>query len=193
MHPAGRGVVLNAGMAQRMLLPPLPRIVRLRREHMPVVLGHQERLGRVRRHLLLGPYARTLAGVREVVERVYILKQAALLEIPDTAGRTALVQHMRDHVRLTVKLIVVQALVDPDAPQHDARMISVLVHHFAHVLDRLGFPVRVADMLPAGHFGEHQESQPITRVDERLALRIMRGAYRGQSQLFLDNARVLRL
>ena len=52
-------------------------------------------------------------------------------------------------------------------------MISVLLYHLAHVIYSLILPAQISDMLPTGNLGKHQQSFPVTLVNEILALRIM--------------------
>ena len=54
------------------------------------------------------------------------------------------------------KGFVVGAAVDPHAPQKDAGVVAALADHLAAVLQSLGFPAVVAEVLPAGHFREDE-------------------------------------
>ena len=189
----GQGCVLHAGVAQRVLLALFPGIEGLGREHMAVAFGDQEALAHIGRDLFLRLAAGVLAGVGKVVEGVDVLEEAALFEIAHAGGLTARVELVRQGVGAAVERVVVLALVDAHAPQHDARVIAVLRHHLAHVLHGLILPGRVADVLPAGDFGEDQQTQAVALVDEVLALRIVRGAHGSALQLLLEDARVLAL
>ena len=72
-------------------------------------------------------------------------------------------------------------------------MVAILQHHFAHVVERLLLPGLVADVLPAGNLGEHEQTELVACVDEVLALRVVRGAHRVAAKLLLEDARVLAL
>ena len=117
----------------------------------------------------------------------------ALLEIPH-AGRLARgIERMRESICFAVEFIVVQTLVDTHAPEDDGRMVAVLRHHLAHILNGPALPRRVADMLPAGNFGENKKAQLVARIDKVPALRIVRRAHRRAAKLFLQYPRILAL
>ena len=100
---------------------------------------------------------------------------------------------MRQRIRLAVEIIVVQTFVDAHAPEDDGRVIAVLRHHLAHILHRPALPRRVADVLPAGKLGEHEQPQLVARIDKVPALRVVRRAHRRAAELFLQYPRVLAL
>ena len=168
----GKGVE-NLRVAQRVLRPEPLAVERLRREHMPVVFRDHESFSGVGDALF-----RKAAVVRpveaEIVERVDILKEAAVLEEPDPARRTRRIQAVRDSVRPCIEFVVVLALVYPDAPNEDRRMVPVLKDHVPDVLHRNVLPFSVADMLPSGNLGEDEKPDFVAPVNEMPALRIMR-------------------
>ena len=189
----GHGGVEHAHMAQGVLLAALPGVVALGRKHVPVVLGDQQGLRHVGRDLVLFPAAGVVALVRKIVVGVHVLEQAALFEIAHAGGRTARIELVRQGVGARVEGVVVLALVDPHAPEHDRGMVAVLRHHLAHVLHGLVDPLLVADMLPAGDLGKDQQTAAVALVDEEAALRIVGGAHGGELQLLGEDARVLAL
>ena len=183
--PVGRGGVLHARMAQRMLLPLFPWIKGLCREHMAVALGDEVGPVHIRRHGAALFCARCRSVMREVVVGVHILQKTALLEIPH-AGRLARgIERMRESIGFAVEVIVIQTFVDTHAPEDDGRMVAVLRHHLAHILNGPALPRRVADMLPAGNFGENKKPQLVARIDKVPALRIVRRANRRAAKLLL--------
>ena len=56
-------------------------------------------------------------------------------------------------------------------------MVAVLAHHLPAVLQRLRLPDLIADVLPAGHFGEHQQTQFVAGVQKRRAGGRIAGAH----------------
>ena len=129
----------------------------------------------------------------EVVEGVHVLQQTALFQIPDAGGGTAGIQLVGYGVGHPVEGVVVRAFVDPHPPQHDGGMVPVLENHFPGVLHRLSLPVAAADVLPAGNFREHQQTQPVALVQEVVALGIVGGAHGVAGQLPLQNPGILPL
>ena len=57
-----------------------------------------------------------------------------------SAGRTAWVKRAAKRVGLLVKLVVVRRLVYADSPQKNRRVVPVLLHHLADILDGLAEP-----------------------------------------------------
>ena len=191
--PVRHGIVQHPHVPLGLLLPPLPGIEGLGGEHVAVVLRNQQSLALIRGDYLFRPAPWVGAGVGEVVEGVHVLQQAALFQIPDTGGGAAGIQLMGYGVGHPVEGVVVRAFVDPHAPQNDGGMIPVLENHFPGVLHRLSLPVAVADVLPAGNFREHQQTQPIALVQEVVALGIVGGAHGVAGQLPLQNPGILPL
>ena len=76
-----------------------------------------------------------------------------------------------------IKGLVVGAAADACTPQKDAGMVAVLAHHLPAVLQRLRLPDLIADVLPAGHFGEHQQTQFVAGVQKRRAGGRIAGAH----------------
>ena len=184
-------VVHDLRVPQRLLLPALPGVPGLGREHMPIALGNEERLIHVRSNLLFGLRGNALARVGKIIERVNILKQMTLLKISHARGRARRVEFMRQRVRSGIKFVTVHALVNADAPEHDRRMAAILQDHLARVLNRLVPPFGgIADMLPAGDLRKYKQSQLVAGIEERVRLRIMRSPHRVHMQLVLQNMRV---
>ena len=92
-----------------------------------------------------------------------------------------------------VQLVIVLTFVDPHTPQNDAGVISVLQHHLPGVFHGLLFPVRAADVLPAGNLREHQQTEAVALVKEIVTLGVVGGAHRDTSQFFLEDSSVLPL
>ena len=189
----GHGRVLHPGVAQGLFLPPLPGVRGLGGVHVAVALGDQQGLVHVRRDLVFGLGPRIIAGVGEVVIGVHILQKMALFQIAHAGGGAAGVQLMGDGVGAAVKFVVVQALVDPHAPENDAGVVPVLEHHLPGVLTGLLLPLFVPDVLPAGDLGEHQQTLTVALVDKIPALGVVGGADGVALQLVPQNPGVLPL
>ena len=189
----GHGGVQNSRVAQGMLLTLAPGVKALGGEHMPAVLGDEQRLIHIGRYLVLGAAAGILSGVGEVVEGVNILEQAALFDVAHAGGGAARIELAAKLVGALIEFVVVLALVDANAPEHDARVAAVLRHHLPYILHRLLLPGRVPHMLPAGDLGEDHQPQLVAGVDKVPALGIVGGAHGVAVQLLLQNARVLKL
>ena len=191
--PAGVGRVQHPQMPHGLLLPLLPGVKGFGGEHMTIVLGNQEGALPVGRNLGLGTAAIIGAHMGKIIEGIHILQQAALFHAADAGGCPGGVQLVGQLVCLAVEGIVVLALVDADAPEDDAGMVAVLLHHLLHIPACLLLPGAVADMLPAGDLHEHQQAQAVALVDEILALGVVAGAHRIAVQLLLENAGILPL
>ena len=72
-------------------------------------------------------------------------------------------------------------------------MVAVLEHHVPGVAAGHVLPVLAADVLPAGHLGEHQQAQLVAGVQEVVGLGVMAGAHRVALELVLENLRVVAL
>ena len=92
-----------------------------------------------------------------------------------------------------VQLVIVLTFVDAHPPQHDGWVAPVLQNHLPHVLHRLILPPLAADVLPAGDFGEHQQTAAVAFIQEILALGIVAGAHRIAAQFLFQNAGILPL
>lgn len=66
-------------------------------------------------------------------------------------------------------------------------MIAVLAHHLPAVLQRLRLPHFVADVLPAGHFGEYQQTQFVAGVQKRRAGGRIAGAHGVAAQFLFSS------
>ena len=173
------------GVAQGLLLPLLPGVEALGGEHVTVVLRNQQGLAHVRGHVLflLGPRGQPVVG--KVVIGVDVLQQMALFQIAHPGGGPAGVQLMGQGVGPGIECIVVHALIDPHAPENDAGVVAILQHQLPQVLQGLLLPGLVPDVLPARQLREHQQAQPVTRIDKVLALGIVGGTHRVALQLLL--------
>ena len=141
-----RKLVMHARVPPHVLRYTLHVVGAFGGEHMPVELGiHVERV--VRR-----PQRKT-----EVVHRHHVFQQLRLIQVTDAAGLPRVVERVRQRVGARVQFVVVLALVDAHAPQHDGRVIPVAPDHLADVAYRQVLPRLVADMLPARNLLEHQQ------------------------------------
>ena len=179
---AGHGVE-HARVAHGVLQAVLLAVKRLRGVHVPVVFADQIRLRRIAGHGLL----RLAAGVRPVVEEIVVgidvLEQMALLVAADAAGRARRVEPVRRRVRARIERVVVAAFVDAHAPEDDARVVAVLLHHLLGVAHGLLLPLVAADVLPAGDLREDEQTQLVAPVDEVRALRIVARAHGVEAEL----------
>ena len=85
-----------------------------------------------------------------------------------------------------VKGFIIGAAVDPCTPQKHTGMVAALAHHLPAVLQGLRLPGFVADVLPAGHFGEHQQAQLVAGIQEGRALGVVAGAHGIAAQVLFD-------
>ena len=152
---------------------------------MPVVFRNQIAFFHVGSDGLFGFTAGVGAVVGEIVVGVNVFEQAAFFVAAHAAGLPRGVEFMGGGIRAAVKRVVVGRFVDAHAQKNHRGMIAVLHHHFARVLHGDVLPSVAADVLPAGNFGEDQQSQLVTAVDEVARLRVMRGAHRVKTQFFL--------
>ena len=116
-------------------------------------------------------------GVGIIVVGVHVLQQLALAGAAGARRGAGGVQPVDGFVGALVKGFVVGAAADAGTPQKDAGMVAVLAHHLPAVLQRLRLPDLIADVLPAGHFGEHQQTQLIAGVQKRRAGGRIAGAH----------------
>ena len=145
------------------------------RKHVAVVLAYKVRLAHVGSDVFLWFAAGVLACVAEVVKCVDVLEERTLLEVSDAGSLARVVKVVRDFVGALVKLVAVDRLVDPDAPQDYRRMVSVLAHHLARVYNSLIFPAVITDILPARDLGKDHETELIAAIDKVMRLRVVRG------------------
>ena len=185
-----RDGVEHVGVAERVFEAVRLAVIRFRREHMAVVLGDQIRAVHVGRHVFFLVAALLHAVVDEVIEGVDVLQEAALFEVAHAAGRAGRVERVRRGVGALIERVVVLRLVDAHAPEDDRRMVAVLAHHVLGVAHDLLLPFFVAEVLPAGDLGEHQQAQLVAAVDEVLRLGIVRGTHGVAAQLVFQNLRV---
>ena len=164
MASISRRRILNPGMAHGMLLPSLPGIEGFRGEHMTIVLRNQQGFVHIRCHPLFPFRTGIGADVREVIESINIFQKMTFFKIPHTGSGPAGIQLMSHLVGTAVKLVTILAFVDPHTPQHNARVVPVLQHHFPGILHRLVLPGFVANMLPAGNLRKDQQTNPVAFV-----------------------------
>ena len=149
-------------MSYCMLCTPLFRIKALGREHMPVIFGYKICVLVIIRDPFSGRAPRPLTIMREVIICIYILKKVAVILGSYAASLPAVIKVVCNLIGLFVKVIIIDRFIDPYAPQHDARMISILCDHLFKIYKRLILPLTVSDMLPSGEFHKYQKSQLIT-------------------------------
>ena len=158
-------LVMHARVPRHMFRYALHVIETLGGEHVTVELGvHIQRV--IRR-----PQRKT-----EVVHREHVLQQFRLIQVADAAGLARIVERVRQRVGARVEIVIVLALVDAHAPQHDGRVIPVAPDHLADVAHRQVLPCPVADVLPARNLFEHQQPQFVAGVQKCRRLRVVRRA-----------------
>jgi len=69
-------------------------------------------------------------------------------------------------------------------------MVPVAANHAAHVVNGDQLPRFVADVLPAGNFLEHQQSNFVAGIEKVARLRIVRGAHDVAPELVTEDVRV---
>ena len=156
-----------------MLLSPLPVVKGLGREHVAIVLAYEKGLIHVGGNVLFVPCSRVVSRMSKIIICVYVFKQIAFFQIPDSAGSPAIIHLMGYPVGYGIKLIVIKALVDPDSPEDDAGMVPVFPYHLPDVLCSLCLPALISQMLPSGDLREYQEPHSVAGLYEIMALRIM--------------------
>ncbi|MNP56563.1 hypothetical protein D3C76_1512980 [compost metagenome] len=73
-------------------------------------------------------------------------------------------------------------------------MVTVLHDHFFNIITDDPFPFFIIlDMLPAGRFCEHKQSQAVTRIKKMLGLGIMGGTDRIHMKLFFQYSYIFHL
>ena len=149
-------------------------------------LADEVALAQVRRNGRPGLAARAPAGVGVIVVGVNIFEQLALAGNPHAAGGAGGVQPMDSLVGALVKGLVVGTAVHPHAPQEHAGVIAALADHLAAVLQCLGLPGFIPDVLPAGHLHEHQQAQLIAGIQKSRALGVVAGAHCIAAQLLFQ-------
>ena len=186
MPPAYCGVrsqlVVNAGVAHRVFGEPLHLVDGLGGIGVPDELGVQ--IARV-----IG----RLQGKTEVVHGEHVFEEFRFLKIADAAGLPRGIQFVGQRIGADVEVVIVFRLVDAHAPQDDGRMVPVAANHAAHVVDRYQLPRLVADVLPAGNFLQHQQSDFVAGIEKVARLRIVRGAHDIALELVAQNVRVAAL
>ena len=163
------------------------------RIHVTVILADQVRLRHVGRDIFLLFTAGVRTAVQEVIIGIDVLEQTAFFQVTDAAGRAGRVELVSSRVRSGIERVVVLRFIDPDAPENDRRMVSILQDHLACVFHDLFLPGVVTQMLPAGDLREHQQADLVAAIDEMPRLRVMRRADRVQAELVLQNVRVASL
>ena len=181
------GIVQNPQMPQRLLLPFFPGIEGFRREHVAVVLCDHQRFLLIGHHGFFALAAGIPAGVGEIIVGVNIFQQTALFKIPDTGNGSAGIRLPGHRICQFIEFVIVPAFVDPDTPENDTGVVTVLAHHFSGIFHRLVFPGFPADVLPTGNFCKHQQAQSVAFINKMVALRIMGGTYRHAIQFFLQD------
>jgi len=182
----GNGIVEDGGVAQSLCQPVRLVVKGLGRELLAPELADEVTLAEVRRNGRPGLAARAPAGVGVIVVGVNILEQLALAGDPHAAGGAGGVQPMDGLVGALVKGLVIGTAVHPHAPQEHAGVIAALADHLAAVLQCLGLPGFIPDVLPAGHLHEHQQAQLIAGIQKSRALGVVAGAHCIAAQLLFQ-------
>ena len=136
---------------------------------------------------------RRLQRKTEVVHGENVFEKFRFLKIADAAGLARRIELVRQRVGADVEIVIVFRLVDAHAPQNDGRMVPVAANHAAHVVDGDQLPRLVADVLPAGNFLQHQQSDLVAGIEKVARLRIVRGAHDIALELVAQNLRVAAL
>ncbi len=115
----------------------------------------------------LAPHAPAPVGV--VAVGINVLEELAAAGAPGAGSGPGGVEAVDRLVGALVEALIVGAATDPDAPEEDTGMAAVLADHLPAVLQGLGLPGIVADVLPAGHLHEDQQAQLVAGVQKRRA------------------------
>ena len=129
-------------------------------------------------------------GVGIIVVGVNILQQLAFAGAAAARCGAGGVQPVDRLVGALIKGFVVGAAADAGTPQKHAGVAAVLAHHLPAVLQRLRLPDLIADVLPAGHFGEHQQTQLIAGVQKCRAGGRIAGAHGVAAQFLFQQLSV---
>ena len=182
--------VQHTRMAQHMLQAVFFVVKGFGRIHVTAVFRDQKRLfgvgGDRRFRLTAGLHA----VVYKVVIGVDVLQQLAVLVTAHAAGRSGGIEFMCRRVGAHIKIVVVLALVDADAPEDDGRVVAVFAHHLPDGLHRHILPRVVAEVLPAGDLGKDRHAQLVTALHKVVRLRIVRGSHRVAAELIFQNFRI---
>ena len=165
----GNAVVQHGGVVQRLHQTVRFIVKGLGGEVLSAELADKVALAGVGSHGGAVLAACTAPGVGIIVVGVHVLQQLALAGAAGARRGTGGVQPVDGLIGALIKGLVVGAAADACTPQKDAGMVAVLAHHLPAVLQRLRLPHFVTDVLPAGHFGEHQQTKLIAGVQKRRA------------------------
>ena len=133
------------------------------------------------------------SGKAEIVHGENIFEEFRFLKIADAAGLARRIQFVGQRIGANVEIVIVFRLVDAHTPQNDGRMVPVAADHAAHVVDGYQLPRFVADVLPAGNFLEHQQSNLVAGVEKVARLGIVRSAHDIALELVAQNLRIATL
>ena len=182
----GDAVVEDSRVAQSLRQPVGLVVKGFGGELLPPELADEISPAQVRRHGTAGLAPGAAAPVGIIVVGIHVLQQLALVEAPGPGRGAGGVQPVDGLMGALVKRLVIGAAADPHAPQKDTGVVAVLADHLPAVLQSLGFPGVVAQVLPAGHFREHEDAQLVAGIEERRAGGTVAGADGVAAQLFFQ-------
>src|SRR6266702_1772403 len=120
---------------------------------------------------------RRLQRKSEVVQCEDVLEKLRAPKGTDAARLPRRIELVGRAVGAGVELMIVRGFIDPDAPEHDRRMIPVTADHAPDVVDRQILPRGISYVLPTGYFLQNEQAQLIARLQEMPRLRIVRRAH----------------
>ena len=182
----GDAVVQHGGVVQCLHQTVRLIVKGLGGEVLPAELADEVALAGVGGHGGAVLAARAAPGVGIIIVGVNVLQQLAFAGAAAARRRAGGVQPGDGFVGALIKGFVVGAAADAGTPQKDAGMAAVLAHHLPAVLQRLRLPHLITDVLPAGHFGEHQQTQLVAGVQKRRAGGRIAGAHGVAAQLLFQ-------
>ena len=184
----GDAVVQHSGVVQRLHQTVRFIVKGLGGEVLAAEFADEVALAGVRGHGGAVLAARAAPGVGIIVVGVNVLQQLALAGAAGARRGAGGVQPVDGLVGTLIKGLVVGAAADACTPQKDAGMVAVLAHHLPAVLQRLRLPYFIADVLPAGHLGEYQQTQLVAGVQKRRTGGRIAGAHGVAAQLLFSAA-----
>src|SRR5450631_2823534 len=115
-------------------------------------------------------------GPAKIVHREHIFQKLRGLEVANASGLTTRIKLVSYRVCLSVEVVIVERLVDSNAPQNNGRMIPIATNHALHIIHGDLLPGLIADMLPPRNLFENKQANAIALVEEMAGLRVVRSA-----------------
>src|SRR5208282_1205257 len=129
----------------------------------------------------------------EIIHCEYILQELRLLEVSNSTRLPRCIEGMCKGIGTRIEIVIVQRFIDPDAPQHNGRMVPVSTNHSAYIVDRHLLPLLIAYMLPARDLLKHQQPDLVAAIEKVARLRIVRSSHDVTVKILAKDIRILAL